>query len=83
MKKEELKKIEQACTQIAENMEQLDVHRSLIVFNTIKVHKGIEQIAAALHRPVKIRCGQRQFWRTVTYKGIVFSQRGFYLASKY
>lgn len=78
MKKEELKQIEQECTQIAESMEQLEVHRSLIVFNTIKVYKGIEKIAAALHRPVKIKCGDYQYWRTVAYKGIVFSQRGFY-----
>lgn len=78
MEKEELKKTEQACTQIAENMNQLDVHRSLIVFNTIEVRKGIEEIAAALYRPVKIKCYQRHFWRTVRYKGIVFQQKGFY-----
>ena len=78
MKKEELKQIEQKCEQIAENMSQLDVHRGLIVFNTIEVYKGIEKIAAALHRLVKIKCGDCQYWRIVTYKGIVFSQRGFY-----
>ncbi len=79
MKKEELKLIEQKCEQIVKNMNQLDVHRGLIVFNTIEVYKGIEKIAAALHRPVKIKCGEWQFWRTVKYKGIVFMQRGFYI----
>ena len=78
MKKEELKLIEQKCEQIVKNMKQLDVHRSLIVFNTIEVHKGIEKIAAALHRPVKIKCDQWKFWRTVTYKGVTFQQKDFY-----
>lgn len=49
MTREELALIEQKCEQIAENMSQLDVHRGLIVFNTIEVHKGIETIAAASH----------------------------------
>lgn len=78
MEKEELKLIEEKCEQIVKNMNQLDVHRGLIVFNTIEVYKGIEKIAAALHRPVKIRCYRRNFWRTVRYKGIVFQQKGFY-----
>ena len=78
MKREELKQIGQECEQIAENMNQFDVHRGLIVYNTIELHKGIEKIAAALHRPVKIKCGEWQFWRTVTYKGIVFQQKGYY-----
>ena len=78
MTREELELIEQKCEQIAENMNQLDVHRSLIVFNTIDVYKGIEKIAAALHRPVKIKCYRRYFWRTVRYKGIVFQQKGYY-----
>lgn len=78
MTREELKLIEQECTQIAESMAQLDIYSTLLVSNTIRVYKDIEKIAAALHRPVKIKCGEWQFWRTVTYKGIIFSQRGFY-----
>ena len=78
MKKEELELIEYKCTQIVENMNQLDVHRGLIVFNTIEVYKGIEKIAAALHRPVKIKCGDRKYWRIVRYKGITFWQKGSY-----
>lgn len=78
MTREELALIEQKCEQIAENMSQLDVHRGLIVFNTIEVHKGIETIAAALHRTVKIKCYRRHFWRTVRYKGVVFQQKGYY-----
>ena len=78
MTREELELIGQKCEQIAENMNQLDIHRSLIVFNTIEVHKGIEQIAAALHRPVKIKCYRWHFWRTVRYKGLVFQQKGYY-----
>ena len=78
MEKEELELIEYKCTQIAENMNQLDVHRGLIVYNTIELHKGIEKIAAALHRLVKIECGECQYWRIVRYKGIVFWQKGHY-----
>lgn len=79
MKKEELKLIEQECTQIAECLERLDFHSTVVVYNTINVLNGIDKIAAALHRPVKIKCGEWQFWRTVKYKGIVFMQRGFYI----
>ena len=79
MEKEELKKIEQACIQIAESIEQLDLHTSLVVYNAINVINNIDKIAAALHRPVKIKCGEWQFWRTVKYKGIVFMQQGFYI----
>lgn len=79
MKKEELEKIEQVCIQIAESIEQLDLHTSLVVYNTINVINNIDKIAAALHRPVKIKCGEWQFWRTVRYKGVVFQQQGFYI----
>ena len=78
MEKEELKLIGQECTQIAESMEKLDIYSTLIVSNTIKIYKDIEKIAAALHRPVKIKCYRWHFLRTVRYKGLVFSQRGFY-----
>lgn len=46
MEKEELKKIEQACIQIAESIEQLDLHTSLVVYNTINVINNIDKIAA-------------------------------------
>lgn len=78
MKKEELKLIEQECTQIAESLERLDFHSTVVVYNTINVLNSIDKIAAALHRPVKIKCDQWKFWRTVTYKGVTFQQKGFY-----
>ena len=78
MRKEELELIEQKCERVAENMNQFDVHRGLIVYNTIELHKGIEKIAAAVHRPVKIKCYRWHFLRTVRYKGLVFQQKGYY-----
>lgn len=81
MEKAKLKYIEEQCNWIANGMERLSRFAGkgqLYIYEHIDISKGIEIIAAALHLPVKIRCGRTCYWRTVTYGDVTFQQKGFY-----
>lgn len=81
MEKAKLKYIEEQCYRIANGMERLSRFTGkgqLYTYEHIDISKGIEIIAAALHLPVKIRCGRTCYWRTVTYGDVTFQQKGLY-----
>lgn len=81
MEKAKLKYIEEQCNRIANGMERLSgfpEKGQLYMYEHIDISKGIEIIAAALHLPVKIRCGRLRYWKTVTYGDVTFRQEGNY-----
>lgn len=81
MEKAKLKYIEEQCNRIANGMERLSgfpEKGQLYMYEHIDISKGIEIIAAALHLPVKIRCGRVRYWREVIYGSVTFRQEGFY-----
>lgn len=82
MEKAKLKYIEEQCNQMVTGLYRLshidNGRGDLRVVKLIMVNSGIEIIAAALKRPVKIECGENVFFKKVTCNGIRFSQMGFY-----
>lgn len=81
MEKAKLKYIEEQCNRIVAGMERLSGFTGkgqLYMYEHVDISKGIEIIAAALHLPVKIRCGRVCYWREVTYGSVTFRQKGTY-----
>ena len=82
MEKEELKYIEEQCNQMLTGLYRLrhfdEDKGRLQLCSVIMVKSGIELIAAALKRPVKIVSKDHVYFKEVTCNGICFSQMGFY-----
>ena len=82
MEKAKLKYIEEQCNQMLTGLYRLrhidEDEGRLQLCTVIMVRSGIEIIAAALKRPVKITCGKNVYLKEVTCAGIRFSQMGFY-----
>lgn len=82
MEKAKLKYIEEQCNQMLTGLYRLkhiDKGESrLQLCSVIMVKSGIELIAAALKRPVKIVSKDYVYFKEVTCNGICFSQMGFY-----
>ena len=82
MEKEKLKYIEEQCNQMLTGLYRLrhidKGEGRLQLCSIIMVKSGIEIIAAALKRPVKIVCKENLYFKEVTCAGIRFSQMGFY-----
>lgn len=82
MEKAKLKYIEEQCNQILTGLYRLkhidEDKGHLQLCSVIMVKSGIELIAAALKRPVKIVSKDHVYFKEVTCNGICFSQMGFY-----
>lgn len=82
MEKAKLKYIEEQCNQMLTGLyriRQIDKDKGrLQLCSIIMVKSGIEIIAAALKRPVKIRCSEHVYFKEVTLGSVRFSQMGFY-----
>lgn len=82
MEKAKLKYIEEQCNQMITGLYRLrhidKGNGRLQLSRIIMVRSGIEIIAAALKRPVKITCDKNVYLKEVTCAGIRFSQMGFY-----
>lgn len=82
MEKAKLKYIEEQCNQMLTGVYRLrhidEGNGRLQLCTVIMVKSGIEIIAAALKRPVKIACKENLYFKEVTCAGIRFSQMGFY-----
>lgn len=82
MEKAKLKYIEEQCNQMLTGLYRLrhidEGNGRLQLSRIIMVRSGIEIIAAALKRPVKITCDKNVYLKEVTCAGIRFSQMGFY-----
>ena len=82
MEKAKLKYIEEQCNQMLTGLYRLrhfdEDKGSLQLCSVIMVKSGIELIAAALKRPVKIVSKDHVYFKEVTCNGICFSQMGFY-----
>jgi hypothetical protein len=82
MEKAKLKYIEEQCNQMLTGLYRLrhidEGNGRLQLSRIIMVRSGIEIIAAALKRPVKITCDKNVYLKEVICAGIRFSQMGFY-----
>ena len=82
MEKAKLKYIEEQCNQMLTGLYRLrhidEGNGRLQLSRIIMVRSGIEIIAAALKRPVKITCDKNVYLKEGTCAGIRFSQMGFY-----
>lgn len=82
MEKEKIKYIEEQCNQMLTGLYRLkhidEDKGRLQLCSVIMVKSGIELIAAALKRPVKIVSKDHVYFKEVTCNGICFSQMGFY-----
>ena len=82
MEKAKLKYIEEQCNQMLTGLYRLrhidEDEGRLQLCTVVMVRSGIEIIAAALKRPVKITCDKNVYLKEVTCAGIRFSQMGFY-----
>lgn len=82
MEKAKLKYIEEQCNQMLTGLYRLchfdEDKGRLQLCSVIMVKSGIELIAAALKRPVKIVSKDHVYFKEVTCNGICFSQMGFY-----
>ncbi len=81
MEKWKLMYIKEQCERIADGLERIggcEGGSALHIYKSVHVQKGIDVIAAALKRPVKIKCMRGCYWRTVTYGSVEFEQMGFY-----
>lgn len=82
MEKAKLKYIEEQCNQMLTGLYRLrhidESNGRLQLSRIIMVRSGIELIAAALKRPVKIVSKDHAYFKEVTCNGICFSQMGFY-----
>lgn len=82
MEKAKLKYIEEQCNQMLTGLYRLrhfdEDKGRLQLYSVIMVKSGIELIAAALKRPVKIVSKDHVYFKEVTCNGICFSQMGFY-----
>lgn len=82
MEKRKAMYIEEQCNRISggvDNLNRIDKSKKGLKFSkTIMLERGVELIAAALKRPVKIRCDEHVYFKEVTCNGIRFSQMEFY-----
>ena len=82
MEKAKLKYIEEQCNQMLTGLyriRKIDKDKGrLQLCSIIMVKSGIEIIAEALKRPVKIVSKDHVYFKEVTCNGIRFSQMGFY-----
>lgn len=82
MEKAKIKYIEEQCNQMVTGLYRLshidNSKGNLRVAKLIMVNSGIEIIAAALKRPVKIKCDENVFFKEVSFNEIRFSQMMFY-----
>lgn len=74
--------IQEQCNRISggvDNLNRIDKNKKGLKFSkNIMLERGIELIAAALKRPVKIRCSGHVYFKEVSFGGVRFSQMGFY-----